>query len=533
MNDLRTDETSQSPRADQPDAAKPRPEDNPAIDDAGVVVADLPCLECAYNLRSRSRGDACPECGEAIDRTLHDGLFVMSWDELRWLRCLWKGAATFAAACGIYLLLWLIMLTPLAGTSTFFYSLYQSMLLLTALGIFLMTRPELRTPPASRDRLRLAARWLCIGGIIQPVLNGLAWSNLQIAISFTAQLALIAGLLAAGLYTRSQMRRTGRTPSLLFSCLPAALMGPSVIFLVLIYTYSPPGWPGGGRGNWFKWVNWGHMASFVGYLISATTVFGIFAFRIQKLCPAYDALVDRSADLRPGITHFGSETDLPMADAEMFGPPLIHSSRKWLERMAAGSTFAALAALLASAFLIREFVSGVAADQPPLAVLGSGLFLAGGIFVMTKPQPSGESRQSRRSRRLARWTFVAAGLFIAAIIVISRAAGPNAHLHFRNAILVMLDSAGLAAGLGFFALGWYVHGLLKRAGWHVHWLLTALPGALLALAMFVAPPGILFDLVVLLAAVIAASCLVLLTVRLNQIIRLMPEPAENDPTADA
>jgi MFS family permease len=40
------------------------------FDPDGRLASDLPCAGCDYNLRSRARGDACPECGMTVEATL-------------------------------------------------------------------------------------------------------------------------------------------------------------------------------------------------------------------------------------------------------------------------------------------------------------------------------------------------------------------------------------------------------------------------------------------------------------------------------
>jgi hypothetical protein len=60
------------------------------VDSAGVVVADLPCRQCAYNLKAQPVTGRCPECGAPVGVAVHGEL--LRYGEPAWLRGLSKGA---------------------------------------------------------------------------------------------------------------------------------------------------------------------------------------------------------------------------------------------------------------------------------------------------------------------------------------------------------------------------------------------------------------------------------------------------------
>jgi hypothetical protein len=61
-----------------------------ALDAAGVVVSDIPCRKCGYNLRGLHIDGRCRECGRAVGLSVQGDLLRFS--DPGWLRKLQRGA---------------------------------------------------------------------------------------------------------------------------------------------------------------------------------------------------------------------------------------------------------------------------------------------------------------------------------------------------------------------------------------------------------------------------------------------------------
>lgn len=57
----------------------------------GVIVVDLACKHCGYNLRTRGVNDVCPECATAVSRSLRGN--DLAWADPDWLRALHRGVS--------------------------------------------------------------------------------------------------------------------------------------------------------------------------------------------------------------------------------------------------------------------------------------------------------------------------------------------------------------------------------------------------------------------------------------------------------
>lgn len=61
------------------------------VDSAGLVIADLPCRRCSYNVRGLPVASRCPECGAPVGVSVNGDL--LRYSEPQWLQNLSKGAA--------------------------------------------------------------------------------------------------------------------------------------------------------------------------------------------------------------------------------------------------------------------------------------------------------------------------------------------------------------------------------------------------------------------------------------------------------
>lgn len=109
------------------------------------VSGDLPCVSCGYNLRTLAIDRRCPECGEAVFRSVHPDLVGV---DLAWLRTVRLGAAMsawgvvgmvvamLAGFCmAVVPVVWVLRATFLLG------------LIAYTVGSFLLTRREPQTRP--------------------------------------------------------------------------------------------------------------------------------------------------------------------------------------------------------------------------------------------------------------------------------------------------------------------------------------------------------------------------------------------------
>lgn len=69
----------------------PVPAGSSIVDSAGLVIADLPCRKCSYNVRGLPVASRCPECGAPVGVSVNGDL--LRYSEPQWLQNLSKGAA--------------------------------------------------------------------------------------------------------------------------------------------------------------------------------------------------------------------------------------------------------------------------------------------------------------------------------------------------------------------------------------------------------------------------------------------------------
>jgi hypothetical protein len=174
------------------------------LTDAGRLAVTIRCVKCGYNLRTLSPDGACPECGEAVARSL-DGS-ALRFAPLPWLARVHRGArlmllallgylvgflsamAAIASALGGVRAEMFLLITGLAGAVGFFSTLIGCMML--------SSDPCIRSGDrhrAARGRLRRA---VLVSLLTTPLLIGLlAGAKAQLVIIATAPLLPIAVLL--------------------------------------------------------------------------------------------------------------------------------------------------------------------------------------------------------------------------------------------------------------------------------------------------------------------------------------------------
>jgi len=67
------------------------------MDETGRIGGDVPCVRCGYDLRERGGGDACPECGLGVERSVAAGQALRD-SRPAWIRSLAWGAGLLMAA---------------------------------------------------------------------------------------------------------------------------------------------------------------------------------------------------------------------------------------------------------------------------------------------------------------------------------------------------------------------------------------------------------------------------------------------------
>lgn len=71
------------------------------IDDAGILVGNVGCRSCGYNLRSQHRSGRCPECGVDVESSLRQDLLAFA--NPKWLRRVALGCKLVAIGLAMFL----------------------------------------------------------------------------------------------------------------------------------------------------------------------------------------------------------------------------------------------------------------------------------------------------------------------------------------------------------------------------------------------------------------------------------------------
>lgn len=81
-----------------------------ALDEAGTIIEDLPCKQCAYNLCGLREEGRCPECGAAVGRSLVG-------DYLRYAHPDWIGKVALGLRILVLRVIGVILLMCILGTA--------------------------------------------------------------------------------------------------------------------------------------------------------------------------------------------------------------------------------------------------------------------------------------------------------------------------------------------------------------------------------------------------------------------------------
>ncbi len=174
---------------------------DPSLDPA-PLTAETPCTRCGYNLMGLPATGACPECGSAVEHSLHG-------DDLRhaapaWLHTLTRGLA---------LILWGVVISVLCRLlGTLFRdvpvaqrSIVFAGTLIDLYGIWLLTEPDPsgRTDPAGKTSVRQVARvalgiatLLALLSIVLVGLNSVLMIKIGVGVQLLTLIVALVGQVA-------------------------------------------------------------------------------------------------------------------------------------------------------------------------------------------------------------------------------------------------------------------------------------------------------------------------------------------------
>lgn len=190
-----------------------------------MVIVDLPCRQCGYNVRGLAPGGVCPECGRRVALSLRGDL--LRYSQPRWVRKLQRGVELLLLDVGLAMLAGgigrVVGLTAWGKGNALLLTqmLHLAAAFLGFVGSWWLTEPD--PGGVGEDdygRIRKLIRVTLLLGAAQSVYNLIItragatqpWALMSIqVINFALQIAAIVGLLATLQYLR---RLSMRIPDL-------------------------------------------------------------------------------------------------------------------------------------------------------------------------------------------------------------------------------------------------------------------------------------------------------------------------------
>ena len=119
-----------------------------------MLIVDISCIQCSYNLRGLYVDKTCPECGRPIAHSARSDLLQYSSPD--WLKNLTSGASFIGAAIGVQFILTICMFAIRGLELIIIVGLVQTgVVSIGALGFWRFTHPE----PNSNDPAKALRRW--------------------------------------------------------------------------------------------------------------------------------------------------------------------------------------------------------------------------------------------------------------------------------------------------------------------------------------------------------------------------------------
>ncbi|MBI1338202.1 MAG: hypothetical protein GC164_14755 [Phycisphaera sp.] len=167
-----------------------------AVDDAGFIVDEVPCLACGYNLRGTNLNGRCPECGTAVGRSAHGDLLL--YCEPTWVSQLAKGMNFVLVSILVGFLIGCLSSSAVAYSASqhaqpqvqWVQLLHLVPNIIALVGYWLLTTPE---PRQQMTEAGLSARSLARGCLVAAQGLGVMQIGVSLGQPFVAQILAMPG----------------------------------------------------------------------------------------------------------------------------------------------------------------------------------------------------------------------------------------------------------------------------------------------------------------------------------------------------